>query len=247
MIGRSCGVALQLWILFSGRSRIVVRWSDVRIVPAVILSLIRVSATGVLQFAIGHTSWIALVRIISSFGSLALAGYTIGIRIFIFAILPCWGLAGAAATMVGQNLGAKKPERAVRAVYLTASYNTAFLALVTIVFIFLPEPIVRFFTQDPAVMHYAVDCLRTIGYGNMVYAVGMVLVQAFNGAGDTTTPTLINLAGYWLFEIPLAWMLAFPAGLGVKGVFYSIPIAQVVITAMSAVMFSRGKWKERRI
>ncbi len=247
LTGRSFGVLLQLWILTRGHSRIVIRRADFRIVPRVIGSLIRVSSTGVLQFAVAHTSWIALVRIISSFGSAAVAGYTIGIRIFIFAILPSWGLSGAAATMMGQNLGAGKPERAERAVYLTAFYNMIFLGFVAAVFITLPEQIVRLFTQDPAVMPFAVSCLRIIAFGNLCYAWGMVMVQAFNGAGDTVTPTIINMVGFWLCEIPLAWALAFPAGMQVRGVFTAIPVSELFITAMGLAMFLRGRWKKSRI
>jgi putative MATE family efflux protein len=247
LIGRSCGVLYQLWILARGHSRIAIGRGDLRIVPGVIASLVRVSITGVLQFAIAHTSWIALVRIISAFGSVAVAGYTIGIRVFIFAILPSWGLSGAAATMVGQNLGARKPERAMRAVYLTGFYNMTFLAVVAAVFITVPEAIVRLFTSDPAVTPYAVDCLRIIAFGNLAYAFGMVMVQAFNGAGDTVTPTVINVIGFWLCEIPLAWMLAFRAGMGVRGVFTSIPISELLITAMGLAMFMRGGWKKQRI
>ena len=247
LTGRSVGVLLQLWILTRGHSRIVIRRPDFRVVPRVLGSLIRVSSTGVLQFAVAHTSWIALVRIISSFGSAAVAGYTIGIRIFIFAILPSWGLSGAAATMMGQNLGAGKPERAERAVYLTAFYNMLFLGLVAVVFITVPERIVRLFTEDPAVMPFAVSCLRIIAFGNLCYAWGMVMVQAFNGAGDTVTPTIINMVGFWLCEIPLAWALAFPAGMQVRGVFTAIPIAEFFITAMGLTMFLRGRWKKSRI
>ncbi len=247
LIGRSCGVLYQLWILGSGRSRVSIRFSDLRVVPSVIASLIRVSTTGILQFAISHTSWILLVRIISSFGSAAVAGYTIGIRIFIFAVLPSWGLSGAAATMVGQNLGARKPERAVRAVYLTCSYNLAIMGTVAVAFIFFPQWLVGIFTSDPAVAPAAIDCLRIIGCGNLVYAVGMVMVQTFNGAGDTVTPTLINIAGFWVCEIPIAWALAYPAGLGVRGVFISIPVAELVMTVLAVTMFMRGRWKTRRI
>ena len=247
LTGRSLGVLYQWWILTRGHSRIVIRRPDFRVVPRVIGSLIRVSSTGVMQFAVAHTSWIALVRIISSFGSSAVAGYTIGIRIFIFAILPSWGLSGAAATMVGQNLGAHKPERAERAVYLTGFYNMLFLAFVAAVFIALPERIVHLFTDDPAVTPFAVSCLRIIAFGNLSYAWGMVMVQAFNGAGDTITPTLINMVGFWLCEIPLAWALAFPAGMGVRGVFTAIPIAELFITMMGLTMFLRGRWKQSRI
>lgn len=247
LIGRSAGVAYQFFILMSGRSRVQIHLSDFRIVPDVMLSLLRVSVTGVLQFAIGHTSWIALVRIISTFGSVAVAGYTIGIRIFIFAILPSWGLSGAAATMVGQNLGARKPERASRAVYLTAFYNALFLGAVALVFVSTPESLVRFFTAESGVTRYAVDCLRIIGFGNLAYAFGMVMVQAFNGAGDTVTPTIINVIGFWLCEIPIAWALAYPAHLEVRGVFLAIPIAHVVITILGVAMFLRGRWKTRTI
>jgi Na+-driven multidrug efflux pump len=184
---------------------------------------------------------------ISAFGSAAVAGFTIGIRIFVFVILPSWGLSGAAATMVGQNLGARKPERAERAVYLTAFYNMLFLAAVAVVFIAVPEAIVGLFTSDPRVVPYAVDCLRIIGFGNLAYAFGMVMVQAFNGAGDTMTPTIINVIGFWLFEIPLAWWLAFPARLGVRGVYTAIPIAELLITLMGFGMFLRGRWKEKQI
>jgi len=247
LVGRSFGVAYQFWMLTSGKARVTLRASDFRIVPDVIVALIRVSVTGVLQFAIAHSSWIALVRMISTFGSVAVAGYTIGIRIFIFVILPCWGLSGAAATMVGQNLGAKKPERAEKAVWLTALYNALFLALIAVSFIFWPEALVGFFTSEPAEMAYAVDCLRIVGYGNVAYAFGMVMVQAFNGAGDTVTPTLINLIGFWVLEIPIAYVLAFQLNWGVRGVFASIPIAEVFITLMGLFMFLRGTWKTRTI
>jgi putative MATE family efflux protein len=247
LIGRSAGVVYQFHILLGGRSRVVLRWSDFRIVPSVLASLARVSVTGVLQFAIAHTSWIALVRMISEFGSAAVAGYTIGIRIFVFMILPSWGFSGAAATMVGQNLGAKKPHRAVKAVYTTATYNAIFLAGVAALFIFMPGTFVGFFTGEPEVARYAVDCLRIVAYGNIAYAFGMVMVQAFNGAGDTVTPTMINLVGFWMCQIPLAWTLAFGNGLAVTGVFWSIPLAELLITLMGLSMFMRGKWKEQKI
>jgi putative MATE family efflux protein len=247
LIGRSSGVVYQFWILTRGHSRVIVRRDDVRIVPKVIRTLVRVSSTGVMQFAIAHTSWILLVRIISAFGSFAVAGYTIGIRIFIFVILPAWGLSGAAATMVGQNLGAKKPERAVRAVYLTSFYNMIYLGAIAIVLIAVPDWIVGLFTSDPAIVPIAVDCLRIVAFGNLVYAFGMVIVQAFNGAGDTVTPTLINIVGFWLCEVPLAWMLAFSAHMKVRGVFASIPIAEALITLLGFVMFVHGGWKRKKI
>jgi putative MATE family efflux protein len=247
LTGRSCGVLYQFWILTSGDSRVRITLRHLRIVPFVIGSLIRVSSTGVLQFLIAHTSWLVLVRIISTFGSVAVAGYTIGIRIFMFIVLPSWGLSGAAATMVGQNLGAKQPERAERAVYVTGGYNAIYLVSVAMVLIFGPQLVVSFFTSDPTLSRYAADCLRIIGYGNLTYAFGMVMVQAFNGAGDTVTPTMINIVAFWLCEIPLAAYLANRTSLGVNGVFTSIPIANTVMTVMSLLVFARGKWKTRRI
>ena len=247
LIGRSCGVLYQFWILTRGHSRIQVRIADIRIVPRVFVSLVRVSITGVLQFAVAHSSWVVMVRFISSFGSMAVAGYTIGIRILIFVILPCWGLAGAAATMVGQNLGARKPERAARAVYLTSMYNAVFLGALAIVFIAFPGVLVGVFTSDPAISHYAISCLRITGYGNVMYGFGMVMLQAFNGAGDTITPTIINLIGFWAIELPLAWALAFPAHWHANGVFASIPIAETAIAIMSVAVFSRGGWKKSNI
>jgi putative MATE family efflux protein len=247
LTGRSLGALYQLWILAHGHSRIVVRWEDVAIVPKVFLRLARVSATGVMQGAIATTSWVALVRIIGTFGSGAVAGYTIGIRVFLFFLMPAWGLSGAAATMVGQNLGAKKPARAERAVYLTGFYNMFFLGAIAALFVLAPEAIVGVFTNDPAVAPYSVACLRIVGYGNLAYAFGMVMVQAFNGAGDTVTPTFINLIGFWLCEIPLAWMLAYHVGWGVRGVFAAIPISEAFITLMGLAMFMRGGWKRRAI
>lgn len=247
LIGRSSGVLYQFWILTRGRSRIRIALADIRIAPRVIASLVRVSITGVLQFMVAHTSWIVLVRIISVFGSVAVAGYTIGIRIFIFVLLPSWGLSGAAATMMGQNLGAGKPDRAERAVWLTGFYNMLFLGGVAVVLILFPRSIAGLFTSDPAVLHYAVDCLRIIAWGNLAYGFGMVLIQAFNGAGDSVTPTLINVVGFWMCEVPLAWALAFPAHMEVRGVFTSIPIAEVFITLMGLAMFLRGGWRTRKI
>jgi putative MATE family efflux protein len=247
LIGRTSGVVYQFWLLARADGRVSIRFSDICIVPKVIGSLIRVSTTGVLQFAIAHTSWIMLVRFISSFGSAAVAGYTIGIRTFFFVVLPAWGLSGAAATMVGQNLGAQKPDRAVKAVYLTAFYNAVYMAFIAAIFIAFPHAIVSVFTTDPPVASAAVDCLRIVGYGNVGYAFGMVLVQAFNGAGDTVTPTIINLIGFWFCELPLAYLLAFRLNFEVRGVFAAIPLAELLITLMGGVMFLKGGWKQRKI
>jgi Na+-driven multidrug efflux pump len=176
-----------------------------------------------------------------------MAGYTIAIRIIIVLILPSWGLCNAAATLVGQNLGAKKPERAERAVWLTGLYNMAFLSLVGVAFILFADPLVGFFTPDPIVRARGADCLRIISYGYAAYAWGMVMVQAFNGAGDTTTPTWINLFCYWLFQIPLAWALATGFGLGPAGVYWAITIAETVIAVVAVAFFRRGHWKTRTV
>jgi putative MATE family efflux protein len=247
LTGRSFGVLYQFWMLTNGSARIRLTARKLRLAPKVIGSLVRVSSTGVLQFLVAHTSWLVLVRIISTFGSLAVAGYTIGIRIFLFVILPSWGMSGAAATMVGQNLGAHKAERAQRAVYVTAGYNLVYLGLVALALIFAPRFIVSFFSTDPVVSGFAADCLRIIGYGNLTYALGMVMIQAFNGAGDTITPTVINVISFWLCELPLGWFLANRTPLRVNGVFASIPIANTVMTAISLAVFARGAWKRRRI
>jgi putative MATE family efflux protein len=247
VIGRGLGVVYQLQILLRGEGRVTIRPRHLRLDIQVMIRLVRVSFTGILQFAIAHTSWVVLVRIISAFGVQAVAGYMIGIRIFVFAVLPAWGLSGAAATMVGQNLGAGKPDRAERSVWITGHYNMLFLAVVAVLLVVFPKPLIAFFTDDPAIAAAAVSCLRIICYGNIVYAYGMSLVQAFNGAGDTVTPTIINLFGFWLCEIPLAYALAFPFAMGPTGVFASIPIAEGAITVVSILVFRRGRWKARQI
>src|SRR5204863_2891511 len=220
--GRSIGVAYQFYRLMHGTERIRILVRQVRVNWNVLLRLVRVSLTGILQFAIAHTSWIGLVRIVSVFGSAAVAGYTIAIRVVVFAILPSWGLSNAAATLVGQNLGAKQPERAERSVWRTGLYNMLFLGSIGVLFVIFAEPIVRLFAHDPDVVRLGATCLRIISYGNIGYAYGMVMLQAFNGAGDTLTPTIVNLFGFWLFEIPLAYWLAIKMGLQSKGVYFSI-------------------------
>jgi len=209
--------------------------------------LFRVAMNGMFQYAVGQTSWMVLIRIVSSFGSVVVAGYTVGIRIILFAILPSWGLSGAAATLVGQNLGAQKPDRAEQSVWKTGLYNMLFLGAVAIVFGVFPEPIIRLFTNDPAVVPFGVDCLRIVSYGNLAYAYGMVMVQSFNGAGDTFTPTVVNIFGYWLFQIPVAYFLSFRTPLGPKGVYAAIPIAETAIAIVGVALFRRGRWKRKTI
>jgi putative MATE family efflux protein len=245
--GRSIGVAYQFYRLLRGTERIRILTRQIRVNSHVLLRLVRVSLTGILQFAIAHTSWIGLVRIVSVFGAAALAGYTIAIRIVVFLILPSWGLSNAAATLVGQNLGAKKPERAEQAVWRTGFYNMLFLGSVGVFFVIVAQPIVRLFTQDPAVVPLAATCLRIISYGNIGYAYGMVMLQAFNGAGDTVTPTIVHFFGFWMLEIPLAYWLAIPMRLHSNGVYIAIVIAECSIAAASALLFKRGKWKTRKI
>ena len=245
--GRSIGVGYQFYRLLRGSERIRILRQHMRINLSVLLRLVRVSLTGILQFAIAHTSWIGLVRIVSIFGSAALAGYTIAIRIVIFVILPSWGLSNAAATLVGQNLGAKQPQRAEASVWRTGFYNMIFLGAIGVVFVVFAEPIVRMFTHDPQVVPLAASCLRIISYGNIGYAYGMVMLQAFNGAGDTITPTIVNFFGFWLLEIPLAWFLAIPMRMQAKGAYFSIVVAEAAIAAVSIVLFKRGYWKEQKI
>src|SRR3984885_10752633 len=247
LTGRSIGVLYQFYRLLRGSERIRILRSQLRINLSVLLRLLRVSLTGILQFAIAHTSWIGLVRIVSIFGSAALAGYTIAIRIVIFILLPSWGLSNAAATLVGQNLGAKQPERAEKSVWRTGFYNMLFLGGIGVFFMIFAEPVVRLFTHDPQVIPLAASCLRIISYGNIGYAYGMVMLQAFNGAGDTITPTIVNLFGFWFIEIPLAYALAIPARLHSNGVFISIVVAEAVIAAAGVILFRRGRWKVQQI
>jgi putative MATE family efflux protein len=247
LTGRSIGVLYQFYRLLRGTERIRILRSQIHLNFSVLLRLLRVSVTGILQFAIAHTSWIGLVRIVSIFGSAALAGYTIAIRILIFVLMPSWGLSNAAATLVGQNLGAKQPERAETSVWRTGLYNMIFLGVIGLFFVIFAEPVIRLFTSDPLVVPLAVSCLRILSYGNIGYAYGMVMLQAFNGAGDTVTPTIVNFFGFWLLEIPLAYFLAIPARMHSNGVFWSIVIAEAAIAAVSIVLFKRGRWKAQQI
>ena len=245
--GRSIGVLYQFYRLLRGTERIRILLNQVRVDAHVLWRLIRVSVTGILQFAVADVSWIGLVRIVSIFGPAALAGYTIAIRILIFIILPSWGLSNAAATLVGQNLGAKQPERAEQSVWRTGRYNMLFLGSVGVFFAIFAEPIARLFTNDAAVLPLAAGCLRILSYGNVGYAYGMVMLQAFNGAGDTITPTIVNFFGFCLLELPLAYVLARPFGFGPKGAYFAIVFAEAAIAAAGILLFRRGKWKRQEI
>ena len=245
--GRGIGVLFQLWTLSRGRGRVVIRREHISVDPQAMLRLLKISGNGIFQAMVGMASWIGIVRILSAFGSSVVAGYTIGIRIIVFAILPSWGMSNAAATMVGQNLGAGKPERAERAVYVAAFYNMCCLGLIGLACIVFARPLIGLFTQDPAVVPFGTACLRIVSYGFLFYAVGMVMTQAFNGAGDTWTPTRINLFIFWLFEIPLAWFLSRRTGMGPQGVFAAIAIAFSSLAVVSLTIFRRGKWKEKKV
>jgi putative MATE family efflux protein len=247
LIGRSIGVLYQFYRLLRGTERIRILASQLRVNLQVLLRLLRVSITGILQFAVADVSWIGLVRIVSMFGAAALAGYTIAIRIVIFVILPSWGLSNAAATLVGQNLGAKQPERAEQSVWRTGLYNMVFLGSVGVFFIFFADPIIRLFTSDPAVVPLAVSCLRILSYGNIGYAYGMVMLQAFNGAGDTITPTIVNFFGFCMLELPLAYLLAVPLHLRTNGAYYAIVFAEGAIAVAGVLLFRRGRWKRQQI
>jgi len=247
LIGRSIGVLVQFWLLLRGTDRIHILRRHLRLNFAVLWRLLRVSLSGILQFAISNASWIGLVRIVSLFGGAAVAGYTVAIRIVIFFILPAWGLSNAAATLVGQNLGAKRPDRAEQAVWRTGLYNLIFLGSLGVFFIIFATPVVRLFVQDPAVVPIAAMALRIFACGNMGYAYVMVILQAFNGAGDTLTPTIVNFFGFWVLEIPLAWGLAVPAHMGAEGAFLAFVIAQFAIAGASVVLFRQGRWKRIRI
>ena len=245
--GRSVGVMYQFYRLLKGTERIHVLLRHVRVNARVMARLLRVSLSGILQFAIGNVSWIGLVRIISLFGGAAVAGYTVAIRIVIFFILPSWGLSNAAATLVGQNLGARRPDRAALAVWRTGFYNMLFLGLIGVFFIVFATPVVRLFVDDPAVVPIAAAALRTLSCGNIGYAYGMVMLQAFNGAGDTLTPTIVNFFGFWVLELPLAWVLAVPMHLKSQGAFLSIVIAECAMAAAGMVLFRRGRWAQKQI
>ena len=246
-IGRGTGAVYALTRLMRSGGRFDIQRKHLKLEPAVMWRLVRLSATGTFQVFIGMASWIGLVRIISSFGSDAVAGFTFGIRVILFALLPSWGMANAAATMVGQALGAKDPDRAERAVWKAGFYNMIFLGIVGLMFIFFAPQIIGFYTSDPNVAQYGIDCLRIVAYGFLFYAYGMVLGQSFNGAGDTWTPTVINLFVFWLWEIPLAYVLSVVLGFGPRGVFISMTVAFSTLAVVSAAVFRRGRWKQKMV
>jgi putative MATE family efflux protein len=246
-IGRGLAVLYQFYLLFRGGKRVQIRGRHLKVDFGVMKRLLRLAVGGIGQSLIATSSWIGMVRIVSVFGSAVLAGYTIAIRIVIFSILPAWGLSNAAATMVGQNLGAKKPERAERAAWQTGAINMLLMGVIAVFFIVWPGFFIRLFIQDPAVVASGILCLRWLAYGYVSYGLGMVVVHSFNGAGDTATPTFINLFCFWMLEIPLAYILALPLGLEEQGVYIAILAAETMMTVAAVVLFRRGRWKTREV
>ena len=242
-IGRGVGVLYQLWYLIGGRGRIEFHARHLRFNLSLALRLVRISIGGIGQFLIATSSWIAIMRIVSIYGSSAIAAYTIALRMMEFIFLPAWGLGNAAATLVGQNLGAEKPERAEESAWRAAKYNAIFMACTGVFLIAFAEAITGLFTNDPDVLRWGTNCMQILGLGFPMYAVGMVIVQALNGAGDTSTPATLNLICFWLIQIPLAFYLATETPLGPNGAFISIVIAESLLTVLAVVMFRRGTWK----
>ncbi len=246
-IGRGVGVLYQLWHLAGHQSRVRVRWRHLPPRLHEMAAILRTAGNGIAQLLIGTTSWVGLFKILAFFGSGALAGYTIAIRVIIFALMPAWGLANAGATLVGQNLGAGKPDRAEAAIRIAARYNVIFLGIVGVVFIVFARPLIGIFTTDPEVVAHGVRALWIVSLAFPLYAAGMCLEAAFNGAGDTWTPTRLNFFCFWLGQVPLAWVLAGPLGLGPTGVFIAVPISFTVLCLWSAVLFRRGRWKQKQV
>jgi putative MATE family efflux protein len=246
-IGRGVAVLYQLYLLNSGRSRIAISRRDVRIDFRLMASVLRLSGSATLQMLISMTSYIGVMRILAAFGSAPLAGYTIGFRVLMFALLPAFGLANAAATLVGQNLGAGRPDRSEQAVWQACRFAAGFLSLIGVAFLIGAPLLVRLFTADPAVAAHAVRYLRIVSLGFPFYAFGMVVSQSFNGAGDTRTPTFINLFVFWLLQIPLAWGLSRHTSLGSTGVFITLALSFSIFALVSIALFRRGSWKRTRV
>lgn len=248
VIGRGSGVLYQLYYLSKDKHLFNLRPAHFTPDWTVIKSIITIAWPATFQFIIASGSWIVLARLVASTGGTdAVAGYQLAIRNLVFFILPAWGLSNATATLVGQNLGAKQPERAAKSAMIIAGYNALFMSFVMLLFVFFPEFIISFYTQDPAVIKPAVIALRIIGSGFIFYGIGMVMTQALNGAGDTRTPTLINLFGFWFTQIPLAFLLSKYLGYGYEGIVYAVPIAETMIALLAWYFFAKGKWKTLQV
>lgn len=246
-IGRSIGVLFLLWNLFRADGLLAVRLSDLRPIGSVVQNIVKVSMGGIGQFLIASLSWVFLVRVVAEFGTDAVGGYGVAVRIIIVALLPAWGMANAAATLVGQNLGAEQPGRAQSSVWLCGHYNMFFMVLITLFFWLAAPWVVSFFSQGAEADAYSISALRVISLGYFFYGYGMVLAQALNGAGDSLTPTWLNVICFWLIEIPLAWALAKPLGMGPVGVFTSVAISESILAVLCAIIFQRGKWKTVKV
>jgi putative MATE family efflux protein len=244
-LGRGAGVAYQLYLLGRGVGRLRIDRAAMAFDASVARRLLRMAGPGMLQYMVGTGSWLIVMRIVALFGSAAVAGYTIAVRILVFALLPSWGMANAAATLVGQNLGARQPDRAERSVWITAGANVLFLGTVGVLLIAFAEPLVAPFAANEAVATFASDCIRIVSYSYGFFAVGMVTIQSFNGAGDTATPTWINFLCLWVLELPLAYFFAEINGWGAQGVFWAITTAYGALAAISVLAFRRGRWKDR--
>lgn len=246
-IGRGTAVLFQLAILFKGYGIIKIELKDLVLRLAVMLNLIKISLGGIGQFLIGTSSWVFLMRIMSEFGSEVLAGYTIAIRVMMFTLMPAWGMSNAAATLVGQNLGANKPERAEISVWKTGKYNAWFMGLVSIVYLVFAPQIIVLFNESPDVVKYGSLCLRVIAMGYVFYGYGMVVIQSFNGAGDTKTPTYINFICFWMFQLPFAYIMGISLDIGPLGVFGAITLAEVLIAIIGIIWFRKGNWKMTKV
>ena len=242
-IGRGIGVAYLTYYLFTDHGRLRLQARHLGIVPRLIRRMILISIGGVGQFLISTSSWIVIMRIVAIYGSAPIAAYTISLRMIEFAILPAWGLGNAAATLVGQNLGAGRAARAERSVWLAARYNLVFMSVLGLGLVILAPAIIGWFSDDPEILRYGTNCLRIMGIGYPAYAVGMILIQALNGAGDTRTPSVMNFLCFWIVQIPIAYWLATAAGLGPNGVFVAIVVSETLLTAIAWLYFRRGKWK----
>lgn len=244
-IGRGTGVLYQCYHLFKGDGLIKIKWAGFKPDFTVIKGLISIAWPATFQFILASGSWIVLAKIVADEGgTTASAGYQIAIRNLVFFILPAWGLSNAAATLVGQNLGAQQPDRAEKSVLLTAKYNIIFMSFVTLLFVAFPSPIIKLFSNEPEVIQVGVQSLRIIGTGFIFYGIGMVMMQAFNGSGDTRTPTWVNAIGFWGFQIPLAIVLSKYFHMGAVGAFIAIPVSETAIAIACYILFKKGKWKE---
>lgn len=245
-IGRSVGVLYQLWYMFGGRGRLALQLRHLRIIPSLITRLIVISLGGIGQFLVATSSWILLMRLVSRYGSGAIAAYTIGLRMLELVWLPSWGLGNAAATLVGQNLGAGNADRAEKSAWLAARYNAVLMTIVGIVVMILAPGVADFFSDDPEVVRYTTNCLRILAIGGPMYAVGMIVTQALNGAGDTLSPTVLNTICFWIIQLPLAYWLSLELLGDPNGVFLAIVLSESLLTVLSVIVFRRGAWKQKR-